>query len=123
MKRVVIDLDETISTKAETDDYSSAQPKTDVIEKLRYFRVLGYCICIFTARNMRSFHGNIGLINVHTLPTVISWLDQHAVPYDEVIVGKPWCGEAGFYVDDRAIRPGEFVTMSDNEIQELLKRG
>lgn len=121
VKKIVIDLDETLSTKTKAEDYEHAQPKIDVIEKLRYFRELGYNICIFTARNMRTFEGNIGLINVHTLPVISAWLEQHAVPHDEIIVGKPWCGEDGFYVDDRAIRPSEFVSLSNDEIKELLE--
>jgi len=120
MKRIVIDLDETISTKNENESYANAQPKNKVIEKLRYYKNQGYCITIFTARNMRTYNGNIGLINIHTLPTIINWLDQHSIPYDEVVVGKPWCGEHGFYVDDRAIRPSEFVSLSETEIANLL---
>lgn len=123
MKRIVIDLDETISTKKKDEEYANAKPKLDVIQKLHYFRALGYQICIFTSRNMNSFGGNIGLINIHTTPTIISWLNKYDVPYDELIVGKPWCGEDGFYVDDRAVRPNEFASLNENQIQRLLKRG
>ena len=120
MKRIVIDLDETLSTKNENENYANAQPKIDVIAKLRYYKEQGYSICIFTARNMRTYDGNIGLINVHTLPIITRWLDEHGVPYDEIVVGKPWCGEQGFYVDDRAIRPNEFASLTETEIANLL---
>ena len=120
MKRIVIDLDETISTKSDAESYSNARPKNDVIAKLQYYKEQGYCICIFTARNMRTYNGNIGLINTHTLPTIITWLDEHSVPYDEIVIGKPWCGEHGFYVDDRAIRPDEFVSLSETEVAKLI---
>lgn len=120
MKRIVIDLDETISTKNEHENYADAQPKNDVIEKLIIYKKRGYSICIFTARNMRRYDGNIGLINVHTLPIITKWLDEHNVPYDEIVVGKPWCGEQGFYVDDRAVRPSEFVSLTETEIANLL---
>jgi capsule biosynthesis phosphatase len=120
MKRIVIDLDETLSTKKENENYANAQPKNDVIAKLRYYKNQGYSICIFTARNMRTYDGNIGLINVHTLPIITKWLDEHSVPYDEIVVGKPWCGEQGFYVDDRAIRPNEFASLTESEIANLL---
>jgi capsule biosynthesis phosphatase len=120
MKRIIIDLDETLSTKKENENYANAQPKNDVIAKLRYYKKQGYSICIFTARNMRTYDGNIGLINVHTLPVITKWLDEHSVPYDEIVVGKPWCGEQGFYVDDRAIRPNEFAALSESEIANLL---
>jgi capsule biosynthesis phosphatase len=42
------------------------------------------------------------------------------VPFDEVIVGKPWCGFDGFYVDDRSIRPKEFKDLSYEEVKKLL---
>jgi len=71
---------------------------------------------------MRTYDGNVGKINVHTLPTILDWLERHKVPYDEVIVGKPWCGFDGFYVDDKAIRPSEFTSMTYDEIQEMLKK-
>ena len=35
-------------------------------------------------------------------------------------MGKPWCGHEGFYVDDKAIRPSEFLALSRAEITELL---
>jgi capsule biosynthesis phosphatase len=81
---------------------------------------MGFEICIYTARNMRTHDGNLGKINVYTLPAIIDWLNANDVPYDEIIVGKPWCGFDGFYVDDKAIRPSEFVSKSFEEIQELL---
>jgi capsule biosynthesis phosphatase len=64
--------------------------------------------------------GNLGLINVHTLPVIIEWLDKNKVPYDEIFVGKPWCEEGGFYVDDKSIRPDEFITMDLEQIYKLI---
>ena len=45
---------------------------------------------------MQTFSGNIGQINAKILPTILEWLDKHNVPYDEIIVGKPWCGNDGY---------------------------
>jgi capsule biosynthesis phosphatase len=56
------------------------------------------------------------------LPIIIEWLDKHDIPYDEILVGKPWCGNEGFYVDDRAVRPSEFAAMSFKEVTELLAK-
>lgn len=86
------------------------------------YKELGYTITIFTARNMNTFSGNIGKINVHTMPVIIDWLNRNNIPYDEIIVGKPWCGTNGFYVDDKAIRPSEFISLSETEIAELLDK-
>jgi capsule biosynthesis phosphatase len=72
---------------------------------------------------MRTYQGNVGLINVHTLPVIVEWLRRHDVPYDEIQVGKPWCGHEGFHVDDKAIRPDEFAAMPHAEIARLLNLG
>lgn len=119
MNTLVVDLDGTI-TKANTSDYLNVLPNLELIEELRTYQKKGYYIVISTARNMRTYEKNVGKINVHTLPTIITWLDNHNVPYDEILVGKPWCGHEGFYIDDRAIRPSEFVSKTEDEIKELL---
>ena len=115
---IVIDLDQTICF-SESGDYMNALP-IEVIAKLEEMKNLGFSIVIYTARNMRTFAGNLGKINVHTLPTIIKWLDKYNVPYDEIMVGKPWPGPQGFYVDDKAIRPNEFINLSLQDINKLI---
>ncbi|MGK3274004.1 HAD-IIIC family phosphatase [Comamonas kerstersii] len=119
MKRIVMDLDETICTTV-NGDYVNSIPKPDVIERMREFKAQGFEIVISTSRNMRTYEGNVGKINANSLPIIVGWLDQHKVPYDEIYTGKPWCGTDGFYVDDRALRPDEFVQLSVEEIQKLV---
>ncbi|AYV11733.1 MAG: HAD hydrolase family protein [Shewanella algae] len=119
MKRLIVDLDGTL-TQGDSKDYSAVSPRLDVIAKLREYQAQGFDIVISTARNMRTFEGNVGKINIHTLPVITTWLDKHQVPYDEILVGKPWCGHEGFYIDDRAIRPSEFAKLSREQIEELL---
>ncbi|MDK9759434.1 capsular biosynthesis protein, partial [Vibrio sp. D173a] len=65
---------------------------------------------------------NVGKINIFTLPIITEWLDKDDVPYYEVLIGKPWCGKDGFYVDDRAIRPSEFSKKSKEEIDAILAK-
>ncbi|WP_429080625.1 HAD-IIIC family phosphatase [Aeromonas bivalvium] len=119
MKKIILDLDNTISFKCNLE-YSDAIPNKKLIEHIKKYRDNGFYIVIFTARNMKTHSGNVGKINIHTLPIIMEWLNKHDVPFDEVIVGKPWCGADGFYVDDRAIRPSEFCSMSFDEINKLL---
>ncbi len=121
MKKLVVDLDNTL-TVGETSDYKNVLPNIESIRTLKKYKELGFHITIFTSRNMRTHKGNIGLINVHTLPTILEWLEKHSVTFDEVIVGKPWCGHDGFYVDDKSIRPSEFNSMSYSEIRTLLDK-
>lgn len=119
VNKIIIDLDGTL-TEADTNDYKEVKPKMKVIQKLQEYKELGFTIVIMTARNMRTYDGNIGKINIHTLPVIISWLEKNNVPFDEIIVGKPWCGKEGFYVDDRALRPDEFSRMDINDINSLF---
>lgn len=117
--RIIIDLDNTICNSK--NGYKNAIPNLDVIRKIYEYKNKGYDIVIHSSRNMRTYENNIGKINANTLPDMIEWLNKNNVPYDEIIVGKPWCGKNGFYVDDRAIRPDEFVNLNENEIRKLLK--
>ena len=71
---------------------------------------------------MRTYDNNLGKVNKNTLPNIVNWLDDNNVPYDEIYVGKPWCGFDGFYVDDKSIRPSEFVEMSYEMIKNLLEK-
>lgn len=121
IRRLIMDLDNTISI-TKNGNYADAAPIYEVIEQMRYYHKIGFEIVIFSSRNMRTYDGNIGKINVNTLPVIIEWLNKYNVPYDEIVVGKPWCGTEGFYVDDNAIRPREFVSLSYEQVFELIKR-
>ena len=121
MKRIVFDLDGTLTVDTEGVPYSEKLPDPEVVELVRAYRRQGFEIVINTARNMRTFAGNLGKINSSTLPVIIAWLENHDIPYDEIYVGKPWCGDQGFYVDDKAIRPNEFKTLTYEQICKLLR--
>lgn len=122
-KVVVLDVDGTLAGRREADQtYAEVRPVPSVIQKLRSLKKQDYWIILHTSRNMRTYGGNIGRIMCHTAPVLVEWLARHEVPYDELHFGKPWCGHDGFYVDDRAIRPREFVTLQGDEIAALLRR-
>jgi len=95
-------------------------PNLEVIAMLRDYKAKGFGIVIHTARNMRTYEENVGKIVANTVPVILDWLAKHEVPYDELRVGKPWCGDGGFYVDDKAIRPDEFTRLSYEEILDLI---
>jgi capsule biosynthesis phosphatase len=122
MKRIIMDLDDTISVTRD-GNYAASEPDRAVIEKMRTYKKLGFVIVINSSRNMRTYDRNIGLINANTLPKIIDWLIKHDVPYDEVYIGKPWCGFEGFYVDDKSIRPDEFKDLDYDQIKVLLGIG
>ena len=121
MKRLIVDLDDTISITLE-GDYINSNPIIEMINKLKEYKNEGFEIVINSSRNMRTYESNVGKINIYTLPNIIDWLWKFDVPFDEVYVGKPWCGFDGFYIDDKSIRPSEFVKYSYKEIIEILDK-
>lgn len=121
IKKLVVDMDDTI-TVTEKGDYVNSKPIKETIKLLREYRDKGFKIVIHSSRQMRTYEGQVGKINVHTLPNIINWLNKYDVPYDEIIVGKPWCGFTGFYIDDKSIRPSEFHKMTLEEIDEMLAK-
>jgi capsule biosynthesis phosphatase len=122
LKRLVLDLDGTLTHDDPQASYAERRPNAAMVEKLRAYRAEGFEIVICSSRNMRTYEGQIGKINANTLPVILDWLARHDIPYDEIHVGKPWCGTQGFYVDDKAIRPSEFLALSHEEIHALLAR-
>ncbi|HED7665020.1 TPA: HAD hydrolase family protein [Campylobacter jejuni] len=122
MKTIIIDLDGTLTIDDDKVDYCDKKPNLVLVETIKEYKKQGFKITIFTSRNMRTFNNDIEKIKIHTLPIITSWLDKHKIPYDDIIVGKPWCGFDGFYVDDKAIRPSEFINLKYEEIKELLKK-
>lgn len=114
-----MDIDKTL-TLGDHKDYNLVSPNIEVIKKVRQYKSEGFNIILFTARNMRTHENNIGKINAKTLPIIFKWLAKHDVPFDEIYVGKPWCGNDGFYVDDKTIRPDEFIAKSYEEIKKII---
>src|SRR5262245_32728743 len=114
---IVMDIDGTLCFKKKPDEsYQQVLPIPEVLTTLRHYHSHGFYVILTTSRNMNSYDGNIGLITAHTGKALLGWLDSHDIPYDELHLGKPWTGKKGFFVDDKAIRPDEFVRLSYNEI-------
>lgn len=115
-----MDIDGVLAKK-DDGEYADKDIDEPVLSQLREYANRGFYIILYTARNMRTHEGRIGKINAETAPVLLGWLDEHDIPYDEIHFGKPWCGHEGFYVDDKAIRPSEFLSKDHDEIQEMLK--
>ena len=122
---IVFDIDGTICNKKKKGErYSDLLPNTDVVARMRYYKEeLDAYIVLYTSRQMRTFQNNIGKINAVTAKELYRWLDRYEIPYDEIYFGKPWCGFTGFYVDDKAIRPEEFLNNSYEDIVSMLRGG
>ncbi|MFC6206078.1 HAD family hydrolase [Levilactobacillus tongjiangensis] len=120
---LVVDIDGTLcDLKTSDQSYLDVAPKTSVINKIREWQKLGYRIILFTSRQMRTYEGNLGKINKYTAPITEKWLAKYDVPYDEIIFGKPWAGRGGYYIDDRAFRPSEFLKSSPEELEALVDK-
>lgn len=119
----VVDIDGTLCPiKKKEEKYEDLVPYKLILDKLQEYKKAGAKIVLYTSRNMNSYNGNLGLINANTAKILLEWLDKWNVPYDEILYGKPWPGHYGFYVDDRAIRPDEFLKMTTEQMQELCEK-
>jgi capsule biosynthesis phosphatase len=122
-KVIVVDIDGTLTLGVKNgENYATVRVSKLLKERLIDLKAKGYWIILYTSRNMRTHDGNIGQIMKHTAPTLINWLAANDIPYDELHFGKPWCGHDGFYVDDRAIRPREFVEKTMAELHALISQ-
>ena len=118
---LVVDIDGTLcGIRTAEQSYADLVPRQAMLDKLREYQQKGYRVLLFTSRNMNTYKNNVGMINKHTAPVLLEWLAKWDVPYDEILFGKPWPRKKGFYIDDRAVRPDEFLNMSEQDIQAML---
>lgn len=121
---LVVDIDGTLCPTRPADlSYSALPVIGPVVETLRAYHQRGWYIILCTARQERTYEGNIGLRTKHTLPVLLDWLERQQIPYDELRIEKPWHGFAGFAVDDTTVPPSVFVnTSAERILQEWLPR-
>ncbi len=105
---LVLDIDKTICESPPQNNYSKCKPINSVCSKLREENNKGTYIILYTSRNVRTFKGNIGLINKYTTIVVLEWLKKHNVPYDEIYFNKPWGFGDLNYIDDKFISIEDF---------------
>lgn len=115
----VFDIDGTLCPiKKKEENYEDLIPFSDMVNRLKYYKENGARIVLYTSRNMNSYNGNLGLINKYTAKALLEWLEKWEIPYDEIVYGKVW-PHKGFYVDDRTVRPDEFLKYSPEELEKL----
>ncbi len=119
----VFDIDGTLCPIKKKDErYEDLVPYPDMVEKLKEYKEQGARIVLYTSRNMNTYKGNIGLINKNTAVVLNEWLEKWQIPYDEIVYGKVWPGHKGFYVDDRTVRPDEFLKYTPEELEEICEK-
>ncbi len=118
----VFDIDGTLCPIKKKDErYEDLIPYPEMVEKLKEYKEQGARIVLYTSRNMNTYKGNIGLINKNTAVVLNEWLEKWQIPYDEIVYGKVWPGHKGFYVDDRTVRPDEFLKYTPEELEKICE--
>lgn len=106
-RQIIIDLDNTITINDYSKEYQNKDVNKAVVETMR--KIKSDEITILTARNMKTYAGDIEKINNFTKPIAVKWLRDNKIEYNNIIFGKPWCKEEGHYVDDKNISIEEFI--------------
>ena len=114
-------MDQTLCVKPHDGSYADATPNREIIQKLNHLRLTSKVeIILYTSRNMRTYNEDISKINLHTIPVIVEWCAQNKLDIDGIIVGKPYGGQGYFFIDDRSIRPAEFLAKSISEIEAIM---
>jgi capsule biosynthesis phosphatase len=108
VKILCVDVDDTICF-TQNRDYERSVPNQPVIEKLREARSLGYTIILHTARGQGRSNNNVHLVADEVMDEVEAFCARFDVPYDSIVLNKPL---AIAYIDDKAMRPDEFLKMN-----------
>ena len=135
--KICFDLDNTLVTFPKIkNDYTSVEPITKNIDFLKYLKSFGHTIIIYTARRMKTHHGNVGKIMADIGKITFDTLERFDIPYDEIYFGKP-CADVyiddlglncfddlekslGFYMDN--IKPRDFNVLNNNTIEIYTKK-
>lgn len=111
------DLDGTIVQKG--SDYSNLKPIEGMSELIRELKSKGHKITIYTARNMNTYGGNLGLITFNQVPVITDWLQKNNIPIDELYIGKP---NADAFIDDKGIHFSGNVQELREKLDQLDKK-
>lgn len=105
-KTLVIDLDGTLCEQMDSDNYHNAEPKRDVIRVVNQLWTEGWIVVIFTARGMKTCHGDAKLARDKHYTSTVKWLEQNRVCYSRLEFGKP---AGDLYVDDKGMSIDDFT--------------
>ena len=117
-KRIAVDLDGTLTTKAHfadiwdmtprqlNDEYNKIKPDRKMISIINELYDKGYIIYIFTARS-----------NLYQRQTK-KWLEKYKVKYHYFIMDKPYYS---LIVDDKCLSPNSLKRYGIKAINKILK--
>jgi len=107
LKKIVVDLDGTLCEDTRGKNYVNPEPKLDVIELVNWYYDQGCDVTIFTARGMGRFDGDGNACDKNFRSLTQDWLEKHGVKHHRLMFGKP---AADVYIDDKGMRPDEFIS-------------
>lgn len=100
--KICIDIDGVLCELRQPDQsYADLRPLPGAVEKTQALKAAGHYLVLNTARHMKTCDHNVGLVVKRQAKTLLDWLEDHAIPYDELWFGKPHCD---VYIDDNAYR-------------------
>lgn len=103
-KRIVFDLDDTIS-HCKDRDWKNASCDKEIVDRINKLYDEGWEIVILTARGQISCGGDSRAADHKYRCQIETWLARNGVKYHELSFNKIL---AAFYVDDKAITPEDF---------------
>ncbi len=117
--RICIDLDGTLCTlKQPGQSYAEVEPLPGAVERVRELRAAGHVVIITTARHMATCEANVGKVLQRVGRITLEWLDRHGIEYDEIHFGKP---NAEVYIDDRAVRFGDWAGLTEGALLDAAR--
>ena len=128
MKRLVFDLDGTLTHDDPDVGYPERAPNAAVVEKLRAYREQGFTIVICSARNMRTYAGDLGKINAHTLPVIVDEVGEPDEDGDVAATARSQAdapeidGQVFLRNVPASLRPGDFASalIEDADAHDLF---
>ncbi|MFK7851861.1 MAG: capsular biosynthesis protein [Akkermansiaceae bacterium] len=100
--KICVDIDGVLCTlRKEDETYADVQALPGAAEHLKSLKEAGHYIILNTARHMATCKSNVGMVIARQGKTLIHWLEEHEMVYDELWFGKP---HADVYIDDNAYR-------------------
>jgi len=112
-KRIIVDFDDTIAITT-TRDWDNAEPIWPTINKMNNLYDKGWEVWIVTARGQLSCKGDFKKADKKYRAIIEEWLNKHSVKYHILSFEKRL---ASYYIDDKAMLPGEFVDLDIREIK------
>jgi len=108
--KICIDVDGVLcELRRPEQTYAEVAPLPGAVEKMQALKASGHYLILCTARHMATCNSNAGLVVARQGKTLLDWLAQHGMPYDELWFGKP---HADVYLDDNAHRFTEWGEIS-----------